>query len=78
MHNLKDIRKLLGVTQKALADGMGCTQGNVYHYENGQTLPPDAAKQLIDFAAGRGVHITFDHVYGSAVLPEAVEVKASA
>lgn len=72
MHNLKPIRERLGVTQQAMADGIGCTQGNIGHYERGQTLPPDMARKVIDFSASRGLAITFDHVYGDAELPELV------
>lgn len=54
----------MGVTQAALAVGMGCTQGNVGHYEKGQTVPPSAAKRLIAYAATLGHAITFDHIYG--------------
>jgi len=72
MHNLKLIRERLGVTQQAMAEGLGCTQGNVGHYERGQTLLPDVAKKLIAFAAGHGLEIGFDHVYGSAPLPSIV------
>lgn len=64
MSNFKSIRDLLGVTQAALASGMGCSQGNVSFYEKGQTIPPDAAKRLIDFAATLGHTITFNDVYG--------------
>lgn len=64
MSNFKSIRDLLGVTQVALASGMGCSQGNVSFYEKGQTIPPDAAKRLIDFAATLGHTITFNDVYG--------------
>lgn len=69
MHKLKPIRERLGVTQQVLADGIGCTQGNIGHYERGQTLLPDVAAKLIEFAAQRGLVITFDHVYGDAELP---------
>lgn len=68
MHNLKPIRDRLGITQQAMADGIGCTQGNVGHYERGQTLPPDMARKLIEFCATKGLHITFDHVYGDQAL----------
>lgn len=74
MHHLKSIRERLGVTQQALADGLGCTQGNIGHYERGQTLPPEMAGKLIAFAAGRGLAITYDHVYGDAELPGAATV----
>lgn len=69
MHHLKAIRAQLGITQQAMADGLGCTQGNVVHYERGQTIPPATARKLIDFCAARGLPITFDHVYGSSTLP---------
>ena len=68
MHNLKPIRDRLGITQQAMADGIGCTQGNVGHYERGQTLPPDMARKLIEFCATKGLLITFDHVYGDQAL----------
>lgn len=70
MQNLKPIRERLGVTQQAMADGLGCTQGNIGHYEKGQTIPPPVARRLIDYAAGFGLGITFDHIYGAQALPE--------
>lgn len=74
MHNLKPIRQLLGVTQRALAEGLGCTQGNIGNYEKGQTLPPDTAKNLIAFSANLGLAISYDHIYGGASLPKRKEV----
>jgi len=74
MNTIKAIRERLGVTQAALAEGIGCTQGNVGHYERGQTVLPDVAKRLIGFAAERGLEITFDHVYGTSELPELIGV----
>jgi len=70
MHNLKRIRERLRVTQQVLADGIGCTQGNIGHYERGQTVPPSVAAKLIAFAAERGLPIGYDHIYGAAQLPE--------
>jgi len=70
MSTIKSIRERLGVTQQVLADGIGCTQGNVGHYERGQTVPPPMATKLIEFAGERGLVLTFDHIYGSAPLPE--------
>jgi len=70
MHNLKLIRSRLGVTQQVMAGALGCAQSNIGHYERGQTLPPDMARKLIDFAAARGLVIGFDHVYGDAPLTE--------
>lgn len=68
MHRLKPIREHLRVTQQELAAGLGCTQGNVGHYERGQTLPPAMAAKLIAFAASKGLQIGFDHIYGTAPL----------
>lgn len=78
MNNLKQIRSHLGLTQQVLASALGCTQANVGHYERGQTLPPDMARKLIQFAAEHGLQITFDHVYGEAVdLPELVSAETA-
>lgn len=70
MQNLRIIRQRLGITQRVVADGIGCTQGNVGHYENGQTVPPAMARKLIAFCASRGLPITFEHIYDDAKLPE--------
>lgn len=64
MNNLRSIRERLGVTQQVLADGIGCTQGNIGHYERGQTIPPDSARRLIAFAREHNVELSFDDVYG--------------
>ena len=61
--NVQTIRKRLGITQTALAAGIGVTQGNVSHYERGQAIPPDVAERLIDFARTLGVVLTFDDIY---------------
>ncbi|MDD2690224.1 MAG: helix-turn-helix domain-containing protein [Simplicispira sp.] len=68
-NNLKSIRERLCVSQQALAAGIGCTQGNVGHYERGQTLPPEMARKVINFARLHGLELSFDHIYGSASLP---------
>lgn len=54
---------------------MGCTQGNVSAYEKrGQTLPPETARKLIDYARERGFPLTFDDVYaGPSARPEFVD-----
>lgn len=70
MHAIKAIRSRIGVTQEAMASGIGCTQGNIANYERGQTLPPDAARKVIEFAGTHGLTITFDHVYGELPLPD--------
>lgn len=70
MSALKAIRGLLRVTQAELGEALGVTQGNVSFYERGQTIPPDIAGRVLDFARSRGLHITYDHLYGGAALPE--------
>lgn len=62
------IRHRLGLTQAAVAKGLGVTQGNVSLYEKGQTVPPAVAARLIFVAAEHGILLTFDHVYGAAEL----------
>lgn len=64
MNSIKNIRARLGVTQEAMAAGIGVTQGNVSNYERGQQVPPDVARRLIAYAHGLGHAITFDDVYG--------------
>lgn len=65
MNYIKLIRERLGVTQSALAEGMGCTQGNVAHYElRGQTVPPEAARRLIAYARALGHEVTYEDIYG--------------
>ena len=59
------------VTQAMLADGIGCTQGNIGHYENkGQTVPPDVAKELIRFAATKGHAVTFEDIDNACAIIE--------
>lgn len=65
--NFKAIRKQLGVTQKVLADAIGCVQANITRSERCGTVSPAIARKLIDFCASRGLAITFDHIYGDAL-----------
>lgn len=70
MHGIKFIRERLGVTQASMAEGIGCTQGNVGHYESrGQTVPPETAKRLISWARGLGHVVTYEDIYGPAEAP---------
>ncbi|EPC6178287.1 MULTISPECIES: helix-turn-helix transcriptional regulator [Serratia] len=39
MSNLREIRESLSVSQSALADLVGCTQGAIGHYESGRRNP---------------------------------------
>lgn len=63
MNNFRRIREKLGMTQQALSRALGCSQGNVGHYERGQTVPPLVARKLIKVAAASGVTVSFDDVY---------------
>jgi len=66
MNSIQHIRTKLGVTQAALAAGIGVTQGNVSHYERGQTVPPDVAGRIIRYALGLGVSLSYDDIYQSS------------
>lgn len=64
MSTILEIRKRLGVTQKAFAEGIGVTQGNVSFYERGQqTVPPRVAAKLIAYAIALGHVVTFNEIY---------------
>ena len=41
-------------------------------------MPAPRAQKLIEFATARGVPLTFDHIFGSASLPDAVPAEPSA
>lgn len=64
MSNIKAIRDRLQMTQSQLAAELGCTQGLVWQMENGSTVMPDTAKDLIALAAKHGQVITFNDIYG--------------
>lgn len=68
MNPILHIRSRLGVTQSAVAAGIGVSQGNVSNYEHGQTMPPEVATRLIAYAKTLGHEITFNDVYGPALL----------
>jgi putative transcriptional regulator len=69
MNQIKRIRTTLGVSQSLLGAGLGVSQANVSFYERGQSMPQEVARKLIDFAAGQGLRITFDHIYGVKDIP---------
>jgi transcriptional regulator with XRE-family HTH domain len=70
MRPIRAIRRRLGVTQGELAEALGVSTTNVCFYERGQTVPPARAALLIAYAVSRGLALSFDHIYGSAPLPE--------
>ena len=67
MNRIKSIRQTLGLTQAALAEVLGCTQGNISFYESDQTVPPETAKKLIAYAVSAGVALDYSDIYGPAV-----------
>lgn len=70
MSRIKEIRERLRLTQSELAEGIGCSQGNVGFIERGeQRLKPEKAELLIDLAAKQGLKLTLDQVYGRMPLP---------
>ena len=72
-NGIKKIRLHLGLTQQAFADMLGCTQGNVGHYElRAQMVPPEVAKKLIAEAAKRGSVVTYEDIYGLVDEPVVV------
>ena len=75
-NKIKKIRLDLGMTQKTFADMLGCTQGNVGHYElRSQMVPPEVAKRLIREAAKRGSRITYEDIYGVVEVEVELEVE---
>jgi putative transcriptional regulator len=75
MRPIRAIRRRLGVTQTQLAQAIDCSTTNVCFYERGQTLPPARAAALITFARSRGLALTYDHIYGTAPLPELLPIQ---
>lgn len=63
MNAIQTIRKKIGVTQAEFAAGIGVSQGNVSHYENGQTVPPVVGSRIIKYAKEKGVVLSFDDLY---------------
>lgn len=70
MARVKLIRQHMGLTQAEMAVALGTVQGNITTYENGRALPEKRAHLLIEFAEARGLALTYDHIYGTAPLPE--------
>jgi len=67
---IKEIRQRMGMTQQEFADMIGCTQGNIGHYElRDQMVPPDVARKLIFEAAVRGHRVTYEDIYGEVTTP---------
>lgn len=74
MSQIREIRERLGVTQTELGRALGCTQGNVGHYEGGQRLPIERAERLIEYAATKRLSLSLDQIYGRKPLPRVKQV----
>jgi putative transcriptional regulator len=62
----------MGMTQQQFADMLGCSQGNIGHYETrDQMVPPDMARKLIAEAAKRGSRVSYEDIYGVVTEPVA-------
>jgi len=70
MSTFKTIRQYLGVTQAEMSRALNMSQGNISFLERGQTVTPETAKKLIEFAATLGIKLSYDQVYGAGDLPE--------
>lgn len=65
MNNISRYRKKLGLTQTDLAKELGCTKGNISHYENGRRKADlEVCRQLVSFLITMGLaslSMTFFH-----------------
>jgi transcriptional regulator with XRE-family HTH domain len=70
-NNIQKIRERLGLSQRDFADMIGVWQSAISHYENERNnVSPDVARRMIDVAAKRGIHITFDEIYATPEVEE--------
>ena len=66
MNNLKAIRKHIKLTQAELGKMIGCTQGNIGHYERGgQNLGIEVAKKILAVAKEHGLETSLEYLYGT-------------
>lgn len=71
-NGIKRIRLCMGLTQQQFADMLGCSQGNIGHYETrDQMVPPETARKLIAEAAKRGSRVSYEDIYGVVDEPVA-------
>lgn len=64
MTNLRTIRESLNVSQTALAEMVGCTQGSIGHYESGRRNPDLKMCRILVQALNRlGAKVRLDDVF---------------
>jgi len=67
MSNLKSIRESVRMTQAALADSVGVTQGAIAHYENERRKPGlDECRRIVFALKQGGADVTLDEVFPPA------------
>ncbi|HHR6128557.1 TPA: helix-turn-helix transcriptional regulator [Providencia alcalifaciens] len=64
MNYISRYRKKLGLTQTDLAKELGCTKGNISHYENGRRKADlEVCRQLVSFFNNKGINVTIDDIF---------------
>jgi putative transcriptional regulator len=64
MSNIKTIRESLRITQAALADSVGVTQGAIAHYENDRRKPGlEECRRIVAALNKHGAEVTLDDVF---------------
>lgn len=64
MSNLRKYREDLKISQTALAEIVGCTQGAIGHWESGRRSPDlKTCRLLIDTLNSLGASVTLDDVF---------------
>jgi putative transcriptional regulator len=64
MSNLRKCREAMKLSQSALADIVGCTQGAIGHWESGRRSPDlKTCRQLVDALNGLGAEVGLDDVF---------------
>lgn len=64
MSNIKTIRERLRITQAALAESVGVTQGAIAHYENERRKPGlDECRRIVAALNQLGAGVTLDEVF---------------
>ncbi|CAK6616192.1 helix-turn-helix transcriptional regulator [Providencia stuartii] len=64
MNYISRYRKKLGLTQTDLAKELGCTKGNISHYENGRRKADlEVCRKLVRFFNNNGINVTIDDIF---------------
>jgi len=64
VNNLRKIREALNISQTALAELVGCSQGAIGHYEAGRRTPSlFVCRELVKALNRSGAKVQFDEVF---------------